>query len=79
MISAFSRSARQHCGRSVSARHVLMRSAAPLLLLAVLLLACAPLGVSAAKLPLEQELLAEARADADSIVQHRRYVLRCKP
>jgi len=51
-----------------------MRSAP--LLLGVLLIACTPLGVPAAKVPLEQELLAEARADADSIVQHRRCVLR---
>ena len=42
------------------------------LLLARLLLMCAPCGAAAVELTLEQHLLAEARADADNIVQHRR-------
>ena len=70
MITARSRSARRHQTRGELVRVVNM-PAAPLLL-AVLLAACAPLGVPAAELPLEQQLLAEARADADGIVQHRR-------
>jgi hypothetical protein len=75
MIRTLSHPARRRSGYAAHTARA-WRSTAQLLLSAALCWSALQ-SAQTAEIPFEQQLLAEARLDADSIVQHRRCLARC--